>query len=378
MDATAAPQGMGQAGRPAAGRPGQAPLQIVCIEDEEDDVELLRLSLLRGGVAADIRRVADEAGLRRELLSPPDLLLCDYSMPGFSAERALALLAEGPHDVPLVVVTRAIGEEAVVRLFRAGAKDYVAKDKLALLPSVIDRVLRARALEQERRRTAEQLGAAYDRLRLLSARVVNAQERERALIARELHDGLGQLLTGIVIHLHAAARSGDPEDARRFAERAAGLAQEAIQQVKSLSFDLRPAQLELLGFSAAVQATVERRLEHSGIAGYVRVRGVDDARRGRAQQSVALRILQEALTNVVRHAQARTVVVRLRFAGSQRLVMTVADDGRGFDVARTLAGGVSEKNLGLYGMAERAELVGGRLRWRSSLGRGTVLQLFIA
>ncbi|MCW7536551.1 histidine kinase [Aquabacterium sp. A7-Y] len=352
-------------------------LRMVCIEDEEDDVELVRLALWRGGMDAVLERVADEPGLRRCLAEKPDLLLCDYSMPGFSAERALALLAEGRHDVPLVVVTRAIGEEAVVQLFRAGAKDYVAKDKLALLPSVITRVLQARALEQERRRTAEQLRSAYERLRVLSARVVDAQERERALIARDLHDGLGQLLTGIVIHLHAAGRSGDPEKARHCSERAAGMAQEAIQQVKSLSFDLRPAQLELLGFSAAVQATVDRRLENSGATGYVRVRG-QEGEGGRPSYAVALRVLQEALTNVVRHAGASSVVVRLRFVDPERLVMTVADDGCGFDVRQTLAGGISERNFGLYGMAERAELGGGRIRWRSRPGRGTVLQLFIA
>ncbi|AKJ30337.1 histidine kinase [Caldimonas brevitalea] len=352
-------------------------LRIVCIEDEEDDVELVRLSLARAGVDAELVQVADEPGLLRHLAAPPDLLLCDYSIPGFSAERALALLAQGQHDVPLIVVTRAIGEEAVVKLFRSGAKDYVAKDKLALLPSVIERVLQARALERERRRTAEQLRQAYDRLRQLSARVVDAQERERTLIARDLHDGLGQLLTGIVIHLHAAERSGEAEQVRRFNERATALAQQAVEQVKTLSFNLRPAQLDLLGFVAAVQATLERQLENTGVQGYVRIRGPHPVGT-HPSHAVALRILQEALTNVARHARAHKAVVRLHFFGTERLVMTVADDGRGFDVAQVLAGGVSEKNLGLYGIAERAELVGGRIRWRSTPGRGSVLQLFIA
>jgi len=349
-------------------------LRIVCIDDEADDVELIRIALARAAFAVEVRHVENEAGLLRCLQSPPDLLLCDYSMPTFSAERALAVIADGQHRVPLVVVTRAIGEEAVVQLFRAGAKDYVAKDKLALLPAVIQRVLREQALELERQRTAEALAQANARLRLLSSRLVDAQERERTLVARELHDGLGQVLTGIVIHLHAAARSDTPAQTERCSERALDLAQQAIRQVKSMSFQLRPPQLELLGFVAALQATLERQLEASGVRGSLRTRGIDP-RLAQPAQAVALHVLQEALTNVLRHAEARSVVVRLRFAADGHFVLTLGDDGRGFDVKAVLGRGLSEHNLGLHGMLERAELMGGRLRFRSRPGHGTVVRL---
>jgi signal transduction histidine kinase len=350
-------------------------LRIVSIDDEADDVELIRLALTRAGVQAQVQHVEDEAGLLRGLQTRPDLLTCDYSMPAFSAERALAVLAASESRVPLVVVTRAIGEDAVVQLFRAGAKDYVAKDKLALLPAVIDRVMRQRALELERQRTARALAEANTRLRLLSARLVDAQERERTLVARELHDSLGQLLTGLVIHLQAAQRAeAAPEQIERCHARALDLAQQAIRQVKSMSFQLRPPQLELLGFVPALQATLERQLEASGVRGILRVRG-NDPKQAQPSRAVALHVLQEALTNVLRHAQARNVVLRVRFAADGRFVMTLGDDGRGFDVPAALEGGLSERNLGLHGMLERAELMGGQLRFRSRPGRGTVLRL---
>lgn len=350
-------------------------LSIVCIDDEADDVELVRLALARGGVAAQVQQVDDEEGLQRCLdQAPPDLLLCDYSMPAFSAERALALVGAMAQPVPLVVVTRAIGEDAVVQLFRAGARDYVAKDKLALLPAVIERVLRLHGAERERARAAAALADANARLRRMSSRLVDAQERERGRIARELHDSLGQGLTGIVIHLHAAGRSEEPVQRERCLQRALELAQHAIQQVKSMSFQLRPAQLELLGFVAAVQATLERHLDASGVRGVLRVRG-HDPQRALGGQAVALRVLQEALTNLLRHANAQQVVVRLRFARGEHFVLTIGDDGRGFDLPATLGGGVSEKNIGLHGMLERAELMGGRLRFRSTPGRGTVVRL---
>jgi signal transduction histidine kinase len=351
-------------------------LRIVCIDDEPDDVELVRLALERAEMAVQLERIDDEAGLLRCLASPPHLLLCDYSMPCFSAERALAIVAAHRSRVPLVVVTWSIGEDAVVQLFRSGAKDYVGKDKLALLPAVIRRVLRERTLELERQQTAEALEQANGRLRLLSSHLVDAQERERTLVARELHDGLGQVLTSVVIHLHASERSEARPEGERYRQRALELAQQAIRQVKSMSFNLRPAQLELLGFTAAVQATIDRQLEASSVKASLRLRGRDGQRTSPAQ-AVALRVLQEALTNMLRHARASSVVVRLRFADADRFVLTIGDDGCGFDVDATLAGGLSEGNLGLHGMMERAELMGGRLRFRSRVGGGTVVRLWL-
>lgn len=315
-----------------------------------------------------------EAALAQQLATRPDLVLCDYSMPGFSAERALAMLAEGRTGVPLIVLTRAIGEDAIVNLFRAGTKDYLAKEKLGLLPAVIRRVLRERELDAERERGAKALAQANARLRQLSAHLVDAQERERTRIARDLHDGLGQQLTGIVLQLQAARHSSDATQAERCRDHALDSAQQAIRQVKTLSFQLRPAQLELLGFIAAVKATVDRQRDATGLQSVVRVRG-HPPDRVLPVHAVALRILQEGLTNVLRHAQAKRLVVRLRFGPGDTLVLTLGDDGRGFDVCATLAGGISERNLGLHGMLERAELLGGRLRFRASPGRGSVLRL---
>jgi signal transduction histidine kinase len=352
----------------------QAMLSIVCIEDEPDDVELVRLALERAGVAARLIRVQTEAELAEQLAAPPDLLLCDYGLPGFSAERALALLAERQAGVPLVVLTRAIGEEAMANLFRAGAKDYVAKEKMALLPAVLGRVLRERGLDAEHERATRALAAASARLRRLSADLVDAQERERTRIARELHDGLGQLLTSIVIQLQAARHTHDPQQAERSRASALQTAQQAIGEVKTLSFQLRPAQLDLLGFVAAVKATLDRQRDATGLQSVVRLRG-RPPQRVLPTHAVALRILQEGLTNVLRHAQASRLVVRLRFHADEHLVLTLGDNGCGFDLRAVLDGGMSERNLGLHGMLERAELMGGRLRFRSTPGRGSTLRL---
>lgn len=351
-------------------------LRIVCVDDEEDDVELIKIVLARGGVEVNVLRVDTEAAFLHCLSGRPDLLLCDYNMPAFSAERALAVLSEERLSVPLIVVTRAISESAVVNLFRCGAKDYVTKEKLAMLPAVIDRVLRDRARRQEIVTAAAALHHANVRLRLLSSHLVDAQERERTRIARELHDGLGQILTSIVIQLRAAEHHLEIRQSQHCSSKALEFALQAIGQVKSLSFQLRPAQLELLGFVAAIKATLDRQRDSTSLQCLIRVRGVSPTA-VHPSHGVALRILQEALNNVIKHASATRLVVRVNFLTGGNFTLTIADDGCGFDLQAMLEGGISERNIGLYGMIERAELMGGELRFRSTRGRGSVLRLRI-
>jgi signal transduction histidine kinase len=294
-------------------------------------------------------------------------------MPRFSPYAALQILVARRCGTPLVVVTRAIGEEAAVHVLRCGAKDYLTKDKLGTLPQIIERVMtdRARVLQQER--LDRELEAAYRRLKKLSARLVVAQERERTLISRELHDQLGQTLTGMVLHLHAAQRADNPERARHHANTAMEMAQGAVTQLKTLSFSLRPAQLDLLGLVPAVHTAVQRIAEPAGLAFSVTSRGTEPSTLGETA-SVAVRLVQEAMNNAVRHAQASHMTVRLRFLPQGRIGLLVMDNGVGFDKDALLDGQPSERNVGLYGMIERTELAGGRLHIRTRPGRGVAIR----
>jgi signal transduction histidine kinase len=258
-------------------------------------------------------------------------------------------------------------------VLRCGAKDYVTKDKLGTLPQIIERVMadRQRAVEQER--LGRELEAAYRRLKKLSARLVVAQERERTIISRELHDQLGQTLTGMVIHLHAAKRAADPETARKYTDTAMEMAQGAVGQIKTLSFSLRPAQHDLLGLVAAAQSAVQKIAEPAGLAFTVTSRGKEPSRLGETA-SVAVRLVQEALNNIVRHAQASHIIVRIRFLPQERIGVLVVDDGVGFNKHQLLDGQPSERNVGLYGMIERTELAGGRLHIRTYPGRGVAIR----
>jgi signal transduction histidine kinase len=360
---------------PASSPPVPAAVRLLCVEDNPDDVELMSIALERAEPQRSyaLDRVDDAASFAEAIERDYDAILCDFNMPRFSPYAALQILLARRCGTPLIVVTRAIGEEAAVHVLRCGAKDYITKDKMGTLPQIIDRVMQERQRALEKERLDLELEAAYARLKKLSARLVVAQEKERSLISRELHDHLGQQLTGVVIHLHAARRADGEDDARKHLDTAMEMANGAIAQLKTLSFSLRPAQLDLLGIVAAVQAAVQRVAEPAGLAFEVTSRGTEPAVAG-TNAAVAMRLVQEALTNAVRHAQATRIAVRLRFLPGGRIGLLVVDDGVGFDRHELLDGQPSERNVGLYGMIERTELAGGRLRIRTKPGHGVVVR----
>jgi signal transduction histidine kinase len=351
------------------------PIRLLCVEDNPDDVELMGIALERADPQRryDLHRVDNAASFVAALEGDWDVILCDFNLPRFSPYAALQILVTRRCNVPLIVLTRAIGEEAAVHVLRCGAKDYLTKDKLGTLPQIIGRVLEERRRMQEKERLDAELQGAYARLKELSARFVLAQERERSMISRELHDQLGQTLTAVVIHLHAADRAPEPAVARQHSDTAAELASGALQQLKTLSFSLRPAQLDLLGLVPAVQSAMQRIAEPAGLSCEVTTRGVEPETL-EENAAVAVRLVQEALTNTVRHARASRVRVRLRFLSRGRICVLVLDDGRGFDKAAVLDGRQTEKNIGLYGMIERTELAGGRLHLRTREGRGVAIR----
>lgn len=362
-------------------RPIQEPpaVRLLCVEDNPDDFELLALALERAAPQRrwQLQRVDDAAGFSQALAQRPDVVLCDYHLPRFSPQEALAMLGEAGGPAPLVLVTRAIGEEAAVAMLRGGARDYVTKDRLATLPPVIDRVLAERDQAREKARLSAQLETAYRRLQALSARLVAAQERERDHLSHVLHDELAQTLAGMVIHLHAARASRDAGQAHAHTDTAIRMTQGAIERLKAMSFSLRPAQLDLLGLVPTLETLVDKEAAAAGLRATVQARGTEPPGLG-DKAAVAVRLVQQALHNVARHAQARRVWIRVHFLPGGRLGLLVADDGEGFEAVR-LRGEPGHGNLfpGLHGLVEMADLAGGRLRVRSCSAKGVAIRAML-
>jgi len=197
---------------------------------------------------------------------------------------------------------------------------------------------------------------------------LQAQEEERARVARDLHDEVNQSLTGLLLRLEAAREAAPPELEDELAETKA-LANQAMQELLSLARQLRPTALDDLGLIAAVGGQVEQ-LSRGELRAEFAVQG-DFSDLEDDTQLVVYRVAQEALSNATRHSGADHVTVRLRRSVEDGVALEVTDDGRGF------AFDESEGGLGLAGMRERALLIGGDLTIESRPGRGTSVRLVI-
>lgn len=207
---------------------------------------------------------------------------------------------------------------------------------------------------------------------MLSRRVLEAQETERRRVAMELHDELGQALTAIKINLQVGERFPQQTPGELNAENIR-IVDEALQQMRRLAYALRPSMLDDLGLAPALRSMAEQTATRSGLA--VRFDMGEPPPRLAPETEIAIfRIAQEALTNIVRHAQARHVTMSLR-NDAETLVLKVQDDGCGFDPAAMRARAEAGGSLGVLGMEERAMLIGGQLRLESAPGKGSRLRL---
>jgi signal transduction histidine kinase len=214
----------------------------------------------------------------------------------------------------------------------------------------------------------EQVRSARRRLEALSHRLVEVQEEERRRLAQELHDEIGQVLTGLKLMLDSSVSLASPQLVERLS-RAQYEVNELIGQVRQISLDLRPAMLDDLGLLPTLlwffdryklQTEVEVEFSHTGMEG---------RRLPPAVETAAYRVVQEALTNVARHAAVKRVSVHLMVV-EERLVIQIEDRGAGFDPEAVMQGGDSR---GLVGMRERVGSLDGELVVESSPGSGTSL-----
>jgi two-component system sensor histidine kinase UhpB len=207
-------------------------------------------------------------------------------------------------------------------------------------------------------------------LQKMSEQVLAAQEDERKRIARELHDETAQALTTLLIRLKILEKARTAADMRGQIDELRELTAQTLEAVRMLAVELRPATLDDLGLLAALEAYTETYRARMPIHVTFGTDGFDD-RDGRLPPDVELvlyRVVQEALTNVAKHADAEDVDVQLERQPAE-VIASITDDGKGFDVEEMMRS--RERGLGLFGMQERLALVRGQLNIDSAPGRGT-------
>ncbi|MCC6804885.1 MAG: sensor histidine kinase [Anaerolineae bacterium] len=251
---------------------------------------------------------------------------------------------------------------------------------------MIDRLVRS---QQTLEATNVRLGARNEELSLLweelkerdatrarlLAQAVRAQEQERERISRELHDETGQALTALLVQLKVLERQRDPEALAAQASELREIVVGTLDEVRRLARDLRPATLDDLGLVPTLEAHVKMFRRKTSLNVVFAADVLEDFRLPRDTELALYRVAQEALTNVARHAAATEVSVRLEQVGDL-LSLSVVDNGRGFDPASALR--TAESGVGLLGIRERVELIGGVLTLQSAAGQGTRLRVDVS
>ncbi|MCA1988455.1 MAG: PAS domain S-box protein [Desulfarculus sp.] len=211
---------------------------------------------------------------------------------------------------------------------------------------------------------------AERRVRELSHKLINAQEEERKRVALDLHDELGQLLSALKIGLQSLAQQRGGEEAGEL-QRLIRLSQKIMDRIRAMAYHLRPAILDNFGLLPALEDLCESLGESGLIQVETQLQEVDEKALSPEAKTALFRFVQESLTNAVKHSGSDRARVVLEQTGDG-LLLTVTDQGSGFDVAAALGAGPENKHMGLLGMEERIRLIGGSLSIESS-GRGTTL-----
>lgn len=461
-----------------------APLRFVLLEDDPNDAELIQLQLAKDGIAVEWQHVVSERDFREALAGvQPDLVLADYTLPGFDGLAALKILLQHAPDVPFIFVSGSLGEERAIEALKSGATDYVLKDRLQRLPAVVTRAL-TEARERRERRQAEAaleeqrvlLGTLIDSLpeiiyavdtdnrvtvvnkalldnlskrreqvlgrslseisseenvvdieaqaattmrtgrpltdqerawisadgsvrwftfthvplrdhgsvsglvctvqevtnrRELEQEILEISNREQRRLGSDLHDGLGQELTGLSLLLKGLEVQVSREAPQYTSQitKITDLLARAIQSTRSLARGLAPVNLERGGLPEALKHLAARCTDMYSLQCTFGngSQKLPDLEEGAATH--LYRIAQEATTNAARYARARSIAIDLR-STARKLQLSIADDGIGLSAG--LAQG--RPGMGLKIMEYRARMLGGTINFEEP-GPGTRIVL---
>lgn len=359
----------------------QGPLRVLIVEDDLVDRMACRRAFATVRAAFELIEADNgQQGLALAQSMAPDCILLDYNLPDVTGLEFLDRLQgqAGAGAPPVMMLTGADRATVATEALRRGARDYLVKDVdgsyLQLLPAAIHHMLREHRLLEEKRLAELALQQSQDALRRLSAHQESIKEQERKRIAQEIHDELGGLLTGIkayisvAIERNVAASGGQPDP---LLTDAAALAQNAIATVRRVITDLRPSVLDQLGVWAALEWHTGQIAQRSGLQIDCHIPpAVAALELGSERSTMLFRVVQEALTNVERHAVARSVRIDVGLE-QDRLLLSVVDDGKGIAPERL----DNRESWGILGMHERSRHFGGVLTITGAPGQGTTLQL---
>jgi len=375
--------------------PDYSTYSILIVDDTPLNLSLIVDYLTEYGFTIRIAR-SGEMALRRVAYDPPSLILLDVVMPGmdgFETCRQLQTNPESAH-IPVIFMTALANPADKVRGFEAGAVDYVTKplqqeEVLARITTHLRLRDLSRSLQEqnhllesrsqlEKARLLEAVNQQKQQLQHLNTKLTQIQESERKQLARELHDEMGQALTAIRMDLATINQQMPSHTSAFVRERlveAMDLTDRTLEQIREISLNLRPPMLDDLGLVPTLRWFINQYAKRANVE--ISFEATDMEERLPAEiETTVYRVLQEALTNVARHAQATRVSVRLK-REKDGIAVSTEDNGCGFDIADLLATGSISQGLGLLSMQERIALLGGLFTIDSQPGKGAQIQFTI-
>ncbi|MEY4640306.1 MAG: hypothetical protein RLZZ227_300 [Pseudomonadota bacterium] len=366
--------------------------EVLIVDDTHEMRQMLGDLMTEAGYR--VRHASDGTqALMSIYASLPDLVLLDVRMPTMDGYEVCKYLKAdtATADIPVIFMSAMSDIQDITQAFELQAVDYIVKpfrsaEVLSRVKTHLDlRALQLRLEEMcfvrtrqladevlERRQAEQELLESQQQLRRLSGHIQEVREAERASIAREIHDELGQSLT--VVRIDLTRLKGHLDAPRERIESQIDIVLQVLEQAantaRAISENLRPGMLDLIGLGPAIENHLKRFGEMTGIRCVLNMSNkgeffVDD------RVAIAIfRILQEALTNIARHARATLVTVQVVELGSE-LMLIVQDDGCGIAPQHIESG---KTHYGLFGMSERAKLLGGQFVIDSEPGKGTRIE----
>lgn len=357
--------------------------KILIVDDEKANVRFLEIILQQAGYA-NVYSTTDSRQTRSLFQDiQPDIVLLDLSMPHLDGFGVMAQLQpemmENP--VPILVLTADASLSTKHKALKQGANDFLTKpldeiEVLLRINNLLETRFHSVLLESRVRERTHDLAESRELLRALAGGLTLMREAERTEMAREVHDELGQALTSLkmdVAWLDKKIATGEfqREQLQSKIKAMYDCIDGTIRSVQQIATRLRPGILDDLGLEAAIEWQAQEFQERTGIRCEC-VSSLGDMALPSQQSTTAFRILQESLTNIVRHAAADRVCILLE-ENNHCLILEVQDNGRGFN-----GGEISSvKSLGLLGMRERALLVGGKVEIIGKAGKGTTVTVRI-
>ena len=342
-------------------------IRILLIEDNPGDARLIKEYLSDvNNIAFDLKS-AERLSEGIEILDNEfiDVVLLDLKLPDSEGLGSFDQIFQIAPTVPIIVLTGLNDETTAIKAVKMGAQDYLVKDKVEgdlLIRSIRYAIERKRA-EEEHQKLLEQ--------RIRSLAIIEAQENERRRISRELHDGLGQLLSAAKLNIGMIEfmQGKSKEKAAEIIKQIENIISKAIVEARRIAHDLRPTTLDDFGLLPALRILCQEFSKLTGVKVKFQVSSILERIDPKVEIAI-YRIIQESFNNITKYAEANEVSLDL-YRQDNIVHVKVKDNGKGFDLVNVAKNKKLGSGFGLLNIRERAELVGGKVDIISSPGEGT-------